>query len=164
MPEAFISRDLGSKPCLGHNEARLEISQAKFNSCFPEILAASFLLFVKCITSALRSTLLVCIFIKQPLHIGIIGHPFHRRPRTQSAGCKSCLMHICNRNWMNSATGALPTIFFNPLPNMILITFLQISEGGINVRIISIKKGCDLTPQIYTQNILIAQVYPENNE
>lgn len=66
-------------------------------------------------------------------------------------------MYTCNRNWMNCATGALPAIFINLLANVIVITFLQIFEGGINVRTIYIKIGCDFTPKIHTQNILITQ-------
>lgn len=66
-------------------------------------------------------------------------------------------MYTCNRNWMNCATGALPAIFINLLANVIVITFLQIFEGGINVRTIYIKIDCDFTPKIHTQNILITQ-------
>lgn len=66
-------------------------------------------------------------------------------------------MYTCNRNWMNCATGALSAIFINLLANMIVIMFLQIFEGGINVKIIYIKIGCDFTPKIHSQNILITQ-------
>lgn len=66
-------------------------------------------------------------------------------------------MYTCNRNWMNYATGALSAIFINLLANMIVVMFLQIFEGCINVRIIYIKIGCDFTPKIHPQNILITQ-------
>lgn len=57
MPGASICRDLGSKPCLGHSEAHLQISQAKFDSSFPKILTVSLLLFAKHVTSALKTHL-----------------------------------------------------------------------------------------------------------
>lgn len=58
---------------------------------------------------------------------------------------------------MNCATGALPAIFINLLANMIVIMFLQISEEGINVRIIYSIEGCDFTFKIYTQNTRVTQ-------